>query len=98
MIYFFDVFITVILFSLFALSHSILAAFDVKKRITEKIGSKIAFYRLFFNISSIIFFIAAYYLSPKPNVIIYDLQFPYDLVIFSIQLLGIIGFFGRVHI
>ncbi|MCB9209554.1 MAG: isoprenylcysteine carboxylmethyltransferase family protein [Ignavibacteriales bacterium] len=93
MIYFFDVFITVILFSLFALSHSILAAFDVKKRITEKIGSKIAFYRLFFNISSIIFFIAAYYLSPKPNVIIYDLQFPYDLVIFSIQLLGIIGFF-----
>lgn len=89
----FDVLIIVFLFFLFASSHSILAAFDVKKRLTEKIGNQIAFYRLFYNISSILIFVAVYYLSPKPNVIIYDLQFPYDLIILAIQILGIIGFF-----
>lgn len=91
--YVFDVLIIVLLFFLFASSHSILAAFDVKKRLTEKIGNQIAFYRLFYNISSILIFVVVYYLSPKPNVIIYDLQFPYDLIILTIQILGIIGFF-----
>lgn len=93
MTYVFDILIVVVLFFLFASSHSLLAAFDVKKRIVEKVGNKIAFYRLFYNISSILVFIAIYYLSPKPNVLIYDLQFPFDLIIFGIQLLGLIGFF-----
>lgn len=88
-----DTIIIVLLFFLFASSHSILAAFNVKKRITDKVGNKIAFYRLFFNISSLIIFVAIYYISPKPNILIYDLQFPYDLIIFSIQFLGVIGFF-----
>lgn len=90
---FFDAFVIVFLFFLFASSHSLLAAFDVKKKISERVGNKIAFYRLFYNISSILIFVAVYYLSPKPNVIIYDLQFPYDLIIFAIQFLGVIGLF-----
>lgn len=90
---FFDIFLIVFLFFLFAYSHSILAAFDVKKRITEKVGDKIAFYRLFFNISSLLIFVAVYFISPKPNVVIYDLQFPYDLLIFSVQVFGVIGLF-----
>ncbi|MFZ1291110.1 MAG: isoprenylcysteine carboxylmethyltransferase family protein [Melioribacteraceae bacterium] len=93
MIYVFDSLIIFFLFSLFAFSHSILAAFDVKKKITDKVGNKIAFYRLFFNITSVIFFVAIYFISPKPNVKIYDLQFPYDLIIFTFQFLGIIGLF-----
>ena len=93
MTYVLDILIIVVLFFLFASSHSLLAAFDVKNRITEKVGNKIAFYRLFYNISSIWIFIAIYYLSPKPNVLIYDLQFPFDLIIFGIQLIGLIGFF-----
>ncbi len=88
-----DILVIIILFFLFASSHSILAAFDVKKRITEKVGDKIAFYRLFYNISSLIIFVSIYFLSPKPNVVIYDLQFPYDLLIFSVQVFGIIGLF-----
>ncbi len=90
---FFDIFTIIFLFFLFASSHSILAAFNVKQRITDKIGNKIAFYRLFFNVSSILIFVAVYFLSPKPNIIIYDLQFPYDIIIFGIQILGIIGLF-----
>ncbi|MBK7105180.1 MAG: isoprenylcysteine carboxylmethyltransferase family protein [Ignavibacteriae bacterium] len=91
--YIFDVLIIIFLFSLFAIPHSILAAFDVKKKITKKVGNKIAFYRFFYNITSVIFFVAIYYISPKPNVKIYDLQFPYDLIIFTIQFLGILGLF-----
>ena len=93
---FFDIFLIVFLFFLFASSHSLLAAFDVKERITEQIGSKIAFYRLFYNLSSLLIFVAVYYLSPKPNVVIYDLQFPYDLVIFGIQFFGVVGLFWAV--
>ncbi len=93
MIYVFDVIIIVMLFFLFASSHSILANYSVKQRITEKVGEKIAYYRFFYNVTSLILFAAAYLLSPKPNVQIYDLQFPYDLIIFSVQFAGIIGFF-----
>lgn len=88
-----DIFIIILLFFLFSASHSFLAAFDIKKRITEKVGPKIAFYRLFYNLSSILIFIAVYFLSPKPDVIIYDLQFPYDIIIFIVQFLGVVGFF-----
>lgn len=90
---FFEILIIIFLFSSFALSHSFLAHFDVKKKITEQIGEKIAFYRLFYNISSIIIFVAIYAVSPKPNVLIYDLVFPYDIIIFGFQVLAIIGFF-----
>jgi protein-S-isoprenylcysteine O-methyltransferase Ste14 len=88
-----DVFAIILLFLLFAVPHSILAAFDLKKRITEKVGAKIAFYRIFYNLSAFLVFVAIYYLAPKPQIIIYDLQFPYDIVIFSVQFLGIVGFF-----
>jgi len=89
----YQVMLIIFLFLLFAVPHSLLAAFDVKKRLTERIGDKIAFYRLFYNISSIILFIAVYYLFPKPSILIYDLQFPYDILIFAVQFLGVIGFF-----
>lgn len=89
----FSVLLIIIIFFLFASSHSIMAAFDVKKRIKEKVGNKIAFYRLFYNVTSILIFSAAYYLSPRPRLIIYDLQFPYDIFIFAIQFLGVVGLF-----
>ena len=57
----------------------------------KKIGDKIAFYRLFYNISSIITFLFIYTISPKPSAIIYDLQFPLDLVIFVLQIFSAFG-------
>ena len=30
---------------------------------------------------------------PKPRLKIYDLQFPYDILIFAVQFLGVVGFF-----
>lgn len=101
-----DVVEIVLLFSLFAFSHTLLASRKIKKAIAsgifrrsenfqklsdEKHGSKIAFYRLFYNLSSLIIFIAFYSLAPRPNVIVYDLRFPFDIITFAFQILSLIG-------
>lgn len=86
-----DILAIIILFSLFAISHSWLASRKLKKKLAEKIGNKIAFYRIFYNVSSVFFFIAFYELSPKPDLIIYELQPPFDLIIFTFQILSLFG-------
>ena len=88
-----DVIIIVLLFSIFAFSHTYLASIKIKRRIAEKIGGKIAFYRLFYNISSLFIFFVFYELSPKPDVIVYNLHKPYDIVIFAFQVLSLFGLF-----
>ena len=88
---FLNVFVIILLFTLFAFSHSFLASNKIKKALAEKIGEKIAFYRLFYNLSSLIFFMAFYVTAPKPDVIVYDLQFPYDIITFVFQVLSLIG-------
>jgi hypothetical protein len=80
-----------ILFTFFGFSHSFLASSKIKSNIIKNIGKKIAFYRLFYNVTSIIIFIALLYILPRPSLILYDLEFPYDIVIFVIQILGLLG-------
>ena len=89
---FIDIVIITLLFSLFALSHSILASSKTKHLLVEKNGKKIAFYRLFYNISSLFLFYFIYTISPKPSAVIYDLQFPFDIMIFVVQIFAIFGF------
>lgn len=89
----FDVAIIILLFSLFGITHSILASTKIKEKIIEQVGERIAFYRLFYNIISLITFLVVYELSPKPDVRIYDLHYPFDILILGIQILGLIGFF-----
>ncbi len=86
-----DAIIIVILFALFAYSHTWLASNKIKRKLAEKIGNKIAFYRLFYNTSSILLFAFFYILSPKPDVIIYDLHYPFDIITFALQVLSIMG-------
>jgi protein-S-isoprenylcysteine O-methyltransferase Ste14 len=88
-----DVLIIVGLFSLFSSLHTFLASTKVKTRIREKVKDGIAFYRLFYNISSLITFIIFYTLSPKPDVVIYDLEFPIDIIVFILQVAALAGFF-----
>lgn len=88
---FIELLIVVLLFLLFGITHTITASNEVKKKLVEKIGDKIAFYRIFYNFASIIFFIAIYEVSPKPDKVIYDLIFPYDIVMFVIQILCVFG-------
>ncbi len=88
---FFDIVIITLLFFLFSISHSILASSKIKYLLVEKLVDKIAFYRLFYNISSLLIFYFIYIISPKPSVIIYDLQFPFDILIFVLQIFAVIG-------
>ena len=86
-----DILLIVLLFSLFAFSHTWLASRKFKTALAEKIGNRIAFYRIFYNVSSILFFLALLAVTPKPDVIIYDLQFPFDIITFALQVLSLIG-------
>ncbi|MEG8947942.1 methyltransferase family protein [Rosettibacter firmus] len=86
-----DTFLIVLLFSLFAFTHSFLASNKIKERLIKNIGEKIAFYRLFYNLTSIILFLAFLFLAPKPDVIIYDLHYPFDIITFVLQIISFIG-------
>ncbi len=85
---FFDALIITSLFFIFAISHSILASHKFKQKLTAKLGDRIAFYRMFYDISSILFFLFIYKISPKPDYIIYDLSFPFDIIIVLLQILS----------
>lgn len=86
-----DVVIIFFLFLLFAVSHTWLASRKIKNALAEKIGAKIAFYRLFYNVSSVLFLAVFFVLSPHPDIIVYDLQFPFDIITFALQVLSLIG-------
>jgi protein-S-isoprenylcysteine O-methyltransferase Ste14 len=86
-----DVIIIVILFAVFGYTHSLVASEKVKIQFKKIFGELIAFYRLLYNVFSILSFYLIYELSPKPHVIIYDLQNPYDLIILIPQFLSLAG-------
>jgi protein-S-isoprenylcysteine O-methyltransferase Ste14 len=87
-----DVAITIVLISIFCISHSILASNKVKKVFQNRFGHLIAFYRFGYNILSVITFIIIYKMLPDIDVIIYDLPAPFDLIILSLQLSSLLGF------
>lgn len=87
----FDAVVIIFLFLLFALSHSWLASLKMKKSFADKLGDKIAFYRLFYNLTSLLFFAFFYFVSPKPDIIVYDLHYPFDIITFAIQILAFLG-------
>lgn len=86
-----DVLIIILGFTLFALSHSVLASFKIKRIIAERIGHYMAFYRLVYNIISIITILVLLLYLPRPDAIIYDLAYPYDIFILIPQLLSLVG-------
>ncbi|MCW9064722.1 MAG: hypothetical protein OQJ78_00365, partial [Ignavibacteriaceae bacterium] len=88
-----DVLIIIFLFIVFGYVHSLLASEKVKFQFKKKFGELIAFYRILYNIFSVISLYILYELSPKPHIIIYDLQNPFDLIILIPQFLSLAGVF-----
>jgi len=88
----FDVAVTIILLSVFCISHSILASNKVKRLFQNRFRNLIAYYRIGYNIISVISFIIIYLSLPTINITLYDLPSPYDLIILFFQLLSLIGF------
>ncbi len=87
-----DVIIILLLFSLFGISHTLLASDKFKKMLAGTIGERIAFYRLFYNISSLIILYFLYVVAPKPDITIYNLYYPFDIIVYLLQLVSIAGF------
>ncbi len=94
--YGFDVLIILFLFFLFGLTHSILASRKFKLYLTKKLGNKIAFYRLSYNLFSFLILYLFFVIAPKPDIIIYDLPAPYDILILVLQFVSLAGFFWSI--
>jgi protein-S-isoprenylcysteine O-methyltransferase Ste14 len=69
----------------------VLASYSVKESFKKNFGNLIAFYRLGYNLFAIVSLYLIYELSPKPHVIIYDLQNPFDMLILIPQFIALIG-------
>ena len=87
----FDVAIIILLFGIFGYIHSLLASEKVKIQFKKMFGELIAFYRILYNIFTIFSLYIIYLLSPKPHLVIYDLQNPYDLIILIPQFLSLVA-------
>jgi methanethiol S-methyltransferase len=86
-----DVIIIITGFIFFAVTHSIFSSFKFKRIIASRIGNYMAFYRLAYNIISIIIVLLLYFYLPKPDVIIYDLKYSFDIIILIPQILSLAG-------
>jgi parvulin-like peptidyl-prolyl isomerase/protein-S-isoprenylcysteine O-methyltransferase Ste14 len=87
-----DVLIIVVLFLLFSAIHSITASIKLKGFFKKLLGEKIAFYRFGYNLISLFTFLLFWVLSPKPEVYIYDLAPPWDIVVVILQISSLVGF------
>ncbi|MGD8781867.1 MAG: hypothetical protein PVH88_23255 [Ignavibacteria bacterium] len=98
MTYVIDTALIILLFTLFALSHSLLANTKIKNRIAQRVGKNFAFYRAFYNLTSLLFFIFILDVAPHPDLVIYDLHFPYDITVVVLQIINIIGLIWSVKV
>lgn len=89
---FFDLLLIVFLFSLFAVSHTILAGLKIKEVIRKNYPQFLPYYRAAYNIVSLISFYLFYLLSPKPNQVVYDLPNPFDMLILIPQFASLFAF------
>lgn len=87
-----DVIIILLLFVLFGLSHTYLASIKTKKTFVYHFKELLPFYRLFYNLIAIGSLILIYEYAPRPDVIIYDLKAPFDLLILIPQFAALAGF------
>ena len=87
------VFEIIFLFLIFGIIHTVLASKKIKLLFEEKAGDLIAFYRLGYNIISVLSFAAIYALMPRIGTNVYELNYPFDFIIIIPQLLALAGIF-----
>ncbi|HEX2869208.1 MAG TPA: NnrU family protein [Ignavibacteriales bacterium] len=85
-----DVVVIVFAYFLFGLVHSLLASRKLKTIVAEKYGDYVAFYRMLYNLVSFFLFMLLLEFVPKPDIIIYDLNTPFDIIIFVLQIISLI--------
>lgn len=90
MIYVYDIIIILFSFGLFGLLHSWLASNKVKLFVAKQGIAFLAFYRFIYNIISLYLFVIIMYFIPRPSFPIYDLAYPYDIIILIPQMISLI--------
>ena len=90
--------IIVFLFLLFALFHSVTASIKTKDYFARRMKQNFAFYRFGYNVISLILFFLIYEFSPHPDETVYDFSFPYDIIIFILQTISVIGIIWSVSV
>jgi methanethiol S-methyltransferase len=83
--------IDILAFSLFALLHTLLASFKIKRLITQKMGNVIAFYRITYNLFFLFLFFYLFEELPRPDIELFELKFPWDIIILVPQILSLAG-------
>jgi protein-S-isoprenylcysteine O-methyltransferase Ste14 len=78
-------------FSVFGVVHSLMASIWIKEKLTILIGDKIAFYRMVYNLVSIITLIILFVLLPNNDKIVYKVSEPYSYLFLIPLIIGIIG-------
>lgn len=86
-----SVLILLTLLALFGLTHSLLASIKLKEFLKQNFGKAIAFYRLFYNIISLISLYLIWENAPHPSFRIYKLNPPFDYIVLLPQLFSLIG-------
>lgn len=86
-----DVLVILLLFAVFGASHSYLASVHFKEKLKKEMPGIMPFYRLLYNIIALFSLYLIYELSPKPGLIIYDLKYPYDILMLVPQFIALAG-------
>ena len=87
----YDVLILLLLFALYGFIHSVLASERAKLFFRQNFGKAIAFYRIGFNIFSVIGLYLIWEFGPYPSLQIYTLPQPYDYLVLIPQFLALLG-------
>lgn len=89
MILFGNILLIIFLFSLFGWLHSLTASNKIKKFARERFPKFLPFYRLAYNFVSLFTFLLFWEFSPKPDVILYDLSSPFDIIMLLPQFVSL---------
>jgi methanethiol S-methyltransferase len=84
-------FIDIITFILFGILHSFLASFKVKNFIARHVKNSMPFYRLAYNLFSLWLLFFFYERLPRPDIELFELKFPWDIIILIPQFLSLAG-------
>lgn len=87
-----EILIIILVFGLFGFLHSWMASASFKEKLIKEAGTLIAFYRIVYNLIALFFFYLMYEILPHPDIKIYDLPTPWDLIILVPQFISLAGF------
>lgn len=92
----------IFLFILWAVLHSVMAGFGMKRLFRQRFGDKAyaGWYRFIFNVFAVLSFTILYWLIPRllPQTIVWTWQRPYIYLAYAMSLIGFIGLIASLWV